>query len=83
MWGLRGSYFWGLNICVGQEDMKGTDQIVGRISVQDRRTGECTDLTQDAWHKYRGDRGHEEQRGPGVTSGLGGREALRRSSLGS
>ena len=30
-----------------------------------------------------GDRGHEEQRGPGVASGLGGRGALRRSSLGS
>ena len=30
-----------------------------------------------------GDRDHEEQLGLGVTSGLGGRGALRRSSLGS
>ena len=30
-----------------------------------------------------GHRGHEEQQGPGVTSGLGGKGALRRSSLGS
>ena len=48
MWDLRGSYLWGLNICVGQEDREGTDQILGRISVQDRRTGEGTDLMQDA-----------------------------------
>ena len=48
MWGLRGSYLWGLNICVGQEDREGADQILGRISVQDRRTGEGTDLMQDA-----------------------------------
>ena len=39
---------WGLNICVGQEDWEGTDQILGRIAVQDRRTGEATDLMQDA-----------------------------------
>ena len=35
MWGLRGSYLWGLNICVGQEDREGAEQILGRISVQD------------------------------------------------
>ena len=45
---LRGSYMWGLNICVGQEDKEGTDQILGRISVQDRRTGQGTDRMQDA-----------------------------------
>ena len=28
MWGLRGSYLWGLNICVGQEDREGADQIL-------------------------------------------------------
>ena len=39
---------WGLNICVGQEDREGADQILGRISVQDRRTWEGTDLMQDA-----------------------------------
>ena len=54
MWGLRGSYLWRLNICVGQEDREGADQILGRISVQDRRTGEGTDLMQDALHKYGG-----------------------------
>ena len=31
----------------------------------------------------RGDREHEGSQGPGVTSGLGGRGVLRRSSLGS
>ena len=31
--GLRGSYVWGLIICVGQEDREGADQILGRISV--------------------------------------------------
>ena len=39
MWGLRGSYLWGLNICVRQEDREGADQIPGRIYVMDRRTG--------------------------------------------
>ena len=48
MWGLRGSYLLGLNICVGQEDREGADQILGRISVQVRRTGEGTHLMQDA-----------------------------------
>ena len=33
MWVLRGSYVWGLFICVGQEDREGADQILGRISV--------------------------------------------------
>ena len=32
-------------------------------------------------NKYGGDREHEKQQGPGVTIGLGGRGALRRSSL--
>ena len=54
MWALRGSYLWGLNICVGQEGREGADQILGRISVQDRRMGEDTDLMQDARHKYGG-----------------------------
>ena len=44
---MNGSYLWGLNVCVGQEDREGTDQILGRISVQDRRTGEGTDLMHD------------------------------------
>ena len=51
MWGLmglRGSYLWGLNICVRREDKEATDQILGRIYVQDRRTWERTDLMQDA-----------------------------------
>ena len=48
MWGLRGSYLWGLNICVGQKDREGADQILGRIYVQYRRTGKGTDLMQDA-----------------------------------
>ena len=37
-----------LNICVGQEDREGADQILDRISVHERRTGEGTDLMQDA-----------------------------------
>ena len=41
---MRGSYLGGggLNICVGQEEREGADQILGRV--QDRRTGEGTDL---------------------------------------
>ena len=37
---LRGSYLWGLNICVGQENKEKTDQRLDRVYVQDRRTGE-------------------------------------------
>ena len=33
---------------VGREDKEGTDHIFGRISLQDRRTGEGTDLMQNA-----------------------------------
>ena len=36
------------------EEKEGTDQISRRISVQGRRTGEGTDLMQDAWQKYSG-----------------------------
>ena len=45
---LRGSFLWGLNICVRREDKEGTDQRLIRIYVQDRKTGEGTDLMQDA-----------------------------------
>ena len=47
---LRGSYLWGLNICVGKENKERKDQRLDRLVlyVQDRRTGEGTDLMQDA-----------------------------------
>ena len=45
---LRGSFLWGLDICVRREDKEGTDQRLVRIYVQDRKTGEGTDLMQDA-----------------------------------
>ena len=36
---LRGSFLWGLNICVGQENKEGTDQGLDRLYVKDRRGG--------------------------------------------
>ena len=45
VWGVH--ICGGLNICLGQEDREGADQILGRISVQDRRTGEGTDLMRE------------------------------------
>ena len=51
MWGLmcvEGSFLWGLNIGAGQENKEGTDQRLDRLYVQDRRTGDGTDLMQDA-----------------------------------
>ena len=45
---LRGSFLWGLNICVGRENKVGTDQRLNRVYVQDGRTGEGTDRMQDA-----------------------------------
>ena len=61
---LRGFFLWCLNICVGQENKEGTDQRLDRLYVQDMRTGEGTDLIQDAWQKYGGE-GTESETRPG------------------
>ena len=73
---------WGLNICVGQENKEGTDLRLDRLYVPDKRTG---GYGPDAgcMAKVRGEREQKVRQGPGMTSGLGGRGDLRRSSLGS
>ena len=41
---LRGSFLWGLNICVRQENMEGTDQRLDRLCLHDKSTvGEGTE----------------------------------------
>ena len=60
-------------------DRPGTD----RLYVQDRRTGEGYGPDAGCMTKVRGEREQKVRPGPGVTSGLGGRGDLRRSSLGS
>ena len=77
---LRGSFLWGLNICVGQENKKGKDQRLDRLYVQDRR-GYRPDA--GCMTKVWGEREQRVRQGTGMTSGLGGRGDLRRSSLGS
>ena len=65
----------------GIENKEGTDQRLDSLYVQDRRTGEGPDA--GCMTKVRGAREQKVRQGPGVTSGLGVRGYLRRSSLGS
>ena len=73
---LRGSFLWGLNICVGQKDKEETDQKLDRVYVY-YRGGYGPDARGIHDKSMGGGGGGErEQRlrqGPGVTSGLGGR----------